>query len=825
MEAAEVDSKAEATDTVVASPEQEQMLKLMSYSQRGRMEEQRCSLSPVRKPQVSNTSAGWDDAMHKTYNAYNITIACVLLKSDYCCTFAAYRFRVTLLGQQSDTPQCSSGTRLQIVKQRIHLHRIYTVIYSAVYSKYHLFSQEPAHHGSAPQISVIESTPDQNRKHLLVPTNQLQTESPDEQQKFMNMISHGQRGRMDDQRCSLDPSKSAPCTPKHTDKKPAASTSNSGPDSDNFFSLLANSQGRRLDDQRVSLPTLPGLKNDNANSSTGGESNYLCYMVSKVQGSRMDDQRCSLPQVHSSNIQSSPKKDKMENNSGPPRSASFSPGSDVERPKSSEKSPQKPALTTTEQQDFLTIMSHSQRGRMDEQRCVLNVSPKSTPTHKPSQSTEPKGPDSDKFFSLLANSQGRRLDDQRVSLPTLPGIQNGSTTPKSADMDASYLCYMVSKAQGSRMDEQRCSAPQISQNLGTPSAQRKDHPTSDADKSAQKSPSTNHAKNDQTQPELSTADQQQFLKIMTHAQRGRMDEQRCSLPVSRSTPVTPTHNGNALNNAPTGETNTVRSSMCFMSLREHRNNSCLSTGADADAFFKIISSSQARRLDDQRVALPTLPGISGNTEKKENNKNTKAGNTPSPPHITVAESTPTTSRKDCSGSASAESGSPKTLPKSASFTPETEYQKLHSPGQMTVKVSMSFTPQMGHKVIHQPCTFPEVFLTLGAPGDNLVIPLSPVPGRPLSLNLNLIPKEGYVQSRHSSPRHASPCKACSRPSSPKPGGPHEQDHLMTSPISPNVDCFSLIERVHTAQLQKGMAQGEQKGKGGGKKNKKDGNKH
>lgn len=68
------------------------------------------------------------------------------------------------------------------------------------------------------------------------------------------------------------------------------------------------------------------------------------------------------------------------------------------------------------------------------------------------------------------------------------------------------------------------------------------------------------------------------------------------------------------------------SSMCFLSLRHHRNNSWLSTtGADADAFFNIISSSQARRLDDQRVALPALPGISGNAESKGNSKNTKAG--------------------------------------------------------------------------------------------------------------------------------------------------------------------------------------------------------
>lgn len=49
------------------------------------------------------------------------------------------------------------------------------------------------------------------------------------------------------------------------------------------------------------------------------------------------------------------------------------------------------------------------------------------------------------------------------------------------------------------------------------------------------------------------------------------------------------------------------------------------TGADADAFFKIIASSQGRRLDDQRVSLPTLPGISGNSDRRENGRNSKAG--------------------------------------------------------------------------------------------------------------------------------------------------------------------------------------------------------
>lgn len=36
--------------------------------------------------------------------------------------------------------------------------------------------------------------------------------------------------------------------------------------------------------------------------------------------------------------------------------------------------------------------------------------------------------------------------------------------------------------------------------------------------------------------------------MISNAQSGRLEDQRCFLPPSRSTPATPTHNGMALNN-------------------------------------------------------------------------------------------------------------------------------------------------------------------------------------------------------------------------------------------------------------------------------------
>lgn len=127
--------------------------------------------------------------------------------------------------------------------------------------------------------------------------------------------------------------------------------------------------------------------------------------------------------------------------------------------------------------------------------------------------------------------------------------------------------------------------------------------------------------------------------------------------------------------------------------------------------------------------------------------------------------------------------------------------------------------------IDQPCRYPEVFLTFGAPGDKLVIPLCPAAGRPLSLNLNLVPKED-VKSMHCSVNCASPRKVHSRSSSPNPAASkahketsciHDQKGSVAHPMSSKENSFSLTDKARGGQNIKL----EQKNKkGGGKKEKK-----
>lgn len=99
-----------------------------------------------------------------------------------------------------------------------------------------------------------------------------------------------------------------------------------------------------------------------------------------------------------------------------------------------------------------------------------------------------------------------------------------------------------------------------------------------------------------------------------------------------------------------------------------------------------------------------------------------------------------------------------------------------------------------------------------------MFPLNPKPGRPVSFNIN--PPKNH--SRSASP-HRSPARQ-------ERSSPNRVN--VTTPINSHEDYFSLIQRVHTAQLQQnnGQERGDMnretkkgKGKNGGRKEKKEGN--
>ncbi|XP_053151651.1 Purkinje cell protein 2 homolog isoform X2 [Hemicordylus capensis] len=77
-----------------------------------------------------------------------------------------------------------------------------------------------------------------------------------------------------------------------------------------------------------------------------------------------------------------------------------------------------------EQEGFFNLLSHVQGGRMDEQRCNIQIvhSKGGTDTEKKDSPSPP--PEMDNFMEMLAHTQSRRMDDQRVSFNYLPGFQN-----------------------------------------------------------------------------------------------------------------------------------------------------------------------------------------------------------------------------------------------------------------------------------------------------------------------------------------------------------------------------------------------------------------
>ncbi|XP_063148621.1 Purkinje cell protein 2 homolog isoform X1 [Candoia aspera] len=86
-----------------------------------------------------------------------------------------------------------------------------------------------------------------------------------------------------------------------------------------------------------------------------------------------------------------------------------------------------------EQEGFFNLLTHVQGGRMDEQRCDIQI------VHSKSGSDLEKSefsnledspsppPEMDNFMEMLAHTQSRRMDDQRASFSYLPGFQNSDS--------------------------------------------------------------------------------------------------------------------------------------------------------------------------------------------------------------------------------------------------------------------------------------------------------------------------------------------------------------------------------------------------------------
>ncbi|XP_049332174.1 uncharacterized protein LOC103046674 isoform X2 [Astyanax mexicanus] len=548
----------------------------------------------------------------------------------------------------------------------------------------------------------------------------------------------------------------------------------SGVDAEQFFKILANSQSRRMDDQRVPLSMLPGTQIFSSKGSAlmnQWESDQLCKFILRAQRFRMEDQRCTLPQIiltpetpvnqrKSYSRPHSPTHD-PDFTKPPPRSASFSPTSENEKTEHNN-NVQPPTLSPEEQDRLLTLVCQALRGRMEDQRCYLDPSMRRTQPPQGIENMIPNGIDPEQFFKLVAKIQSNRLDDQRVALNFLPGIQtpSGEVQKPLTVEETERLYNLISKVQSHRMEEQRCYAPNIQ--LGTPAPSRKNW-------------------------DGNSSPMQNLPGPGTSSKTSR----RSSAPVCPPS-VTNQHQNHSSHTAHTAKIPVSADQGQYLSMAHkmqkwiyNHGHSTDPTALNTEQFFTLVANSQSKRMDDQRTTMPEV-----RTEK------------PFVPQIILTPESPAPRRASSRPTSLTQDPDllTKPPPRSATFSPVSEKERTQYDNvstKLTFKVSVCLTAPKQSNSDGQQSSSPDVFLTIGTPaGKNFLLPLTPMVCGPPSLETTPRPR------RHRS-RSSSPYRAHGRTSHPRPSSPRPAPH--PPPIGTDEDYFSLIHRVHTAQLQQGNA--------------------
>ncbi|XP_065221369.1 G-protein-signaling modulator 2 isoform X2 [Planococcus citri] len=170
-------------------------------------------------------------------------------------------------------------------------------------------------------------------------TNNLPKSEPaavqnDDEDNFFDLLSRFQSKRMDDQRCSLSSQGSFNKENQCDNAKSDAAVAN-GDTKDDLLDLIMGIQSKRMDEQRVELPNLPGLCRSSVSSASDGPATSENRARA---GSRLDDRREVL-------------------------------ANDIDEEERAVQSSSK--ASTVPDEDFFSLISRLQSGRMDDQRAKL----------------------------------------------------------------------------------------------------------------------------------------------------------------------------------------------------------------------------------------------------------------------------------------------------------------------------------------------------------------------------------------------------------------------------------------------------------------------